>query len=71
MSVFLQRLESAALPRGHEPRFLISNELEQLELKLEKIIGIQKSAGKVRKGILKTKMYFCPYGQVRLVSFLI
>ena len=30
-------------------RFLISNKLEQLELKLEKNIGIQKSAGKVRK----------------------
>jgi hypothetical protein len=33
-------------------RFLISNKLEKLELKLEKIIGIQKSAGKVRKNIL-------------------
>ena len=30
-------------------RFLISNKLEQLELKLEKIIGIQKSSGKVEK----------------------
>ena len=30
-------------------RFLISNKLQQLELKLEKNIGIQKSAGKVRK----------------------
>ena len=30
-------------------RVLISNELEQLELKLENIIGIQKSARKVRK----------------------
>ena len=29
--------------------FLRSNELEQLELKLEKIIGIEKHAGKVRK----------------------
>ena len=27
----------------------MSNELEQLEFKLEKIIGIQKHAGKVRK----------------------
>ena len=33
-------------------RFLISNKLEQLEFKLEKIIGIQKHAGKVRKYIL-------------------
>ena len=30
-------------------RFLMSHELEQLEFKLEKIIGIQKHAGKVRK----------------------
>ena len=30
-------------------RFLISNKLEQLIFKLEKIIGIQKHAGKVRK----------------------
>ena len=30
-------------------RFLRSNKLEQLEFKLEKIIGIQKLAGKVRK----------------------
>ena len=30
-------------------RFLRSNLLEQLKFKLEKIIGIQKSAGKVRK----------------------
>ena len=29
-------------------RFLISNELEQLELILENIVGIQKHAGKVR-----------------------
>ena len=29
-------------------RFLISNELEQLELKLEKITGIQKYAGKLK-----------------------
>jgi hypothetical protein len=34
-------------------RFLISNELEQLELKLEKIIEILKSAGKVRKMYLE------------------
>ena len=32
--------------------FLISNELEQLEFKLEKNIGIQKQAGKVRKHFL-------------------
>ena len=32
-------------------RFLISNKLEQLEFKLEKKnIGIEKHAGKVRKG---------------------
>ena len=30
-------------------RFLISNKLEQLEFTLEKIIGISKHAGKVRK----------------------
>ena len=30
-------------------RFLISNKLEQLEFKFEKIIGIQKHAGKARK----------------------
>ena len=30
-------------------RFLRSNKLEQLEFKLEKIIGIEKPAGKVRK----------------------
>jgi hypothetical protein len=30
-------------------RFLISNKLEQLEFKLEKNIGIEKHAGKVRK----------------------
>ena len=30
-------------------RFLRSNKLEQLEFKSEKIIGIYKSAGKVRK----------------------
>ena len=30
-------------------RFLISNKLKQLEYKLEKIIGISKHAGKVRK----------------------
>ena len=30
-------------------RYLISNKSEQLEFKLEKIIGIQKHAGKVRK----------------------
>ena len=29
--------------------FLISNKLEQLYFKLEKIIGIKKHAGKVRK----------------------
>ena len=33
-------------------RYLISNKSEQLEFKLEKIIGIQKHAGKVRKYIL-------------------
>ena len=32
--------------------FLRYNKLEQLEFKLEKIIGIQKHAGKVRKFIL-------------------
>ena len=42
-------------------RFLISDELEQLEFKLEKIIGIRKHAGKVRKG---------PYeGPLALASF--
>ena len=30
-------------------RFLISNELEQLEFRLEKNVGIQKPTGKVRK----------------------
>ena len=30
-------------------RFLISNKLEQLKFKLDKIIGIKKHAGKVRK----------------------
>ena len=30
-------------------RFLISNKLERLEFKFEKIIGIEKHAGKVRK----------------------
>ena len=30
-------------------RFLISNKLEQLEFKLEKNIGVEKHAGKVRK----------------------
>ena len=30
-------------------RFLVSNKLEQLEFKLEKTIGIEKHAGKVRK----------------------
>ena len=30
--------------------FLRSNALEQLEFKLEKIIGIEKSPGKFRKG---------------------
>ena len=29
-------------------RFLMSNKLEQLEFKLEKIIGIYKHAGKIR-----------------------
>ena len=33
-------------------RFLRSNELEQLEFKLEKIIVIQKHAGKVRKEVI-------------------
>ena len=37
-------------------RFLRSNKLEQLELKLEKIIGIQKSAGKVRKVLCSTML---------------
>ena len=32
-------------------RSLSSNILEQLELKLQKIIGIQKFAGKVTKGV--------------------
>ena len=32
--------------------FLRYNKLEQLEFKLEKIIGIQKHAGKVRKGFV-------------------
>ena len=32
--------------------FLRSNKLEQLDIKLEKNIGIQKHAGKVRKGKL-------------------
>ena len=32
-------------------RFLISNKLEQLQIKLEKNIGIEKHAGKVRKYI--------------------
>ena len=35
--------------------FVISNKLEQLEFKLEKIIGILKSAGKVRKNNFKVK----------------
>ena len=30
----------------------LSNKLEQLEFKLEKDIGIQKHAGKVRKGFI-------------------
>ena len=34
--------------------FLRSNKLERLEFKLEKIIGIKKHAGKVRKLILHT-----------------
>ena len=33
-------------------KFIISNKLEQLEFKLEKIIGIVKHTGKVRKRIL-------------------
>ena len=34
---------------NHSWRFFMSNKSEQLEFKLEKIIGIQKHAGKVRK----------------------
>ena len=44
-------------------RFLISNELEKLQL--EKIIGVQKHAGKVRKKIDKRKENEC---EVRWVS---
>ena len=36
-------------------RFHRSNELEQLEFKLEKIIGIEKHAGKVRKCIFQSR----------------
>ena len=36
-------------------RFLISNKLEQLELKLEKYIRIEKHAGKVRKNYCEDK----------------
>ena len=39
-------------------RFLISNRLEQLQFKLEKIIGIYKNAGKVRNGILLPKLFW-------------
>ena len=35
--------------------FLLSNKLEQLEFKLEKIIGIQKHAGKVRKKLFEVE----------------
>jgi hypothetical protein len=33
-------------------RFLMSNKLDQLEFKLEKIIGVQKHAGKFRKSMI-------------------
>ena len=39
-------------------KFLRSNKLEQLECKLEKIIGIQKHAGKVRKRFFQKKSWF-------------
>ena len=39
--------------------FIRSNKLEQLKLKLEKIIGILKNAGKVRKGCLFWKLQAC------------
>ena len=35
------------------------NKLEQLEFKLEKIIGIQKHAGKVKKRFSTKKLPFC------------
>ena len=38
-------------------RFLRSNKLEQLEFKLEKNIGIEKHAGKVRKAICYQKLF--------------
>ena len=41
-------------------RFLRLDKLEQLKFKLEKIIGIEKHAGKVRKNILRVQWYkFC------------
>jgi hypothetical protein len=41
-----------------EVSLLISNKLEKIELKLEKVIGIQKSAGKVRKCIFFNLLIF-------------
>ena len=51
-------------------RFLRPNILEQLEFKLEKIIGIQKSVGKVRKNnYLAT--YFVEVGEgIDQISFI-
>ena len=40
-----------------EWRFLISKNLEQLEFKLEKIIGIQKPPGKVRKNCFVASLF--------------
>ena len=55
-------------------RFLRSNELEQLQFKLEKIIGIQKHAGKAKKKLFQLFAGFCGtrgtsiLGEVRIVE---
>ena len=46
-------------------RFLISNKLEQLQFKLEKIIGIKKHAGKVKKAsACCTLQYFTQHSHI-------